>query len=165
MFFTADLHLFHNRLIKDRGYETAEDMHDDIVKKWNLKISKSDIVYVLGDVSMLNKPYVIKQVLQRLKYKELILIKGNHDGKKVIDEGTYTNAYDYKELNYKKIHIVLSHYPFATWNRSHYGSINLHGHCHGRFAISKQQMDVGMDTNEMNPYHIDECINKMLLCQ
>jgi calcineurin-like phosphoesterase family protein len=161
MFLTADPHLYHHRLAVKRGYQSIDDMHCDIVTKWNGKISKRDTVYMLGDVTMLNKPDMIEPVLKKLNFKELILIRGNHDRKKIIELGVFSGVYDYKEINYGGNLIVLSHYPFATWNKSHRGSLNIHGHSHGKYRMSSQQMDAGMDTNDMYPYHITECIAKM----
>jgi len=42
---------------------------------------------------------------------------------------------------------ILTHCAMRVWERSHYGSINLYGHSHGRLSEynDKLQMDVGVD--------------------
>ena len=44
-------------------------------------------------------------------------------------------------------HLVLFHYPMLTWDRAHYGSWHLHGHCHGSLdpKFVSTRMDVGWD--------------------
>lgn len=95
----------------------------------------------------------------------------------------------YKELNlkidctktgkYGKQLFVLSHYAMRVWNKSHRGSIMLYGHSHGTLDAMKPEfanptwigddyfiknyrtMDVGMDTNNLYPYHLDEILDRM----
>lgn len=54
--------------------------------------------------------------------------------------------------------IILCHYPFLTWNKSHYGSWNLHGHCHGTLPDdpSSLRLDVGVDVHAFSPISFDE---------
>lgn len=66
-----------------------------------------------------------------------------------------------------------------VWNKSHKGSIMLYGHSHGTldqlqpqftsptwigdqyFIKNYKTMDVGVDTNNLFPYHIDEILDIM----
>ena len=46
--------------------------------------------------------------------------------------------------------LTLCHYPMVTWNHKPYGSIMLHGHCHGKLdehnrLSSDLRFDVGID--------------------
>ena len=47
--------------------------------------------------------------------------------------------------------MTLSHYPILEWNHRHFGSIHIHGHCHGNIdrtynALSNElRIDVGFD--------------------
>ena len=88
---------------------------------------------------------------QRLNGR-IILIKGNHDKQKDINKYSdlLEGVYDYKEINYEykdfHYHIVMSHYPFGSWNRSFHGSIMLHGHSHGRYKAEGRIFDVGIDS-------------------
>jgi len=76
--FISDLHLGHKRIMEfcQRDNTSLEDMHIDMVDKWNTKVRKNkDIVYILGDVCMdINELHWLNQMNGQ---KRLIL--GNHD--------------------------------------------------------------------------------------
>lgn len=71
-YYISDLHLFHEAAIRfdDRPFRDLEEMHTEIVKRWNEKVNNGDTVYILGDVSM------------RGKNENLIALGGNPEGKK-----------------------------------------------------------------------------------
>jgi calcineurin-like phosphoesterase family protein len=52
--------------------------------------------------------------------------------------------------------IVLCHYPFAEWDRKHYGSWHLHGHSHGNYHGQGLIYDVGVDTNNFTPVSLEQ---------
>lgn len=56
---------------------------------------------------------------------------------------------------------MLSHYAMRVWNKSHHQSIHLYGHSHGTLPGFGRSMDVGVDTNNLYPYHLDEIIDRM----
>ena len=51
-YYISDLHLFHEAVIRfdDRPFRDLEEMHAEIVKRWNEKVNNGDTVYILGDV-------------------------------------------------------------------------------------------------------------------
>lgn len=51
-YYISDLHLFHEAAIRfdDRPFRDLEEMHAEIVKRWNEKVNNGDTVYILGDV-------------------------------------------------------------------------------------------------------------------
>ena len=65
------------------------------------------------------------------------LLRGNHDH--LIDKYIDTAVSSHNVVWIKDMHILkfekqrmhLCHWPMLTWDRSHYGSYMLHGHCHG----------------------------------
>mgnify|MGYP003473961104 CR=1 FL=1 len=73
-YYISDLHLFHEAAIRfdDRPFQDLEEMHAEIVKRWNEK------VYILGDVSMRGKNEDLIALVAILKGKK-VLIRGNHD--------------------------------------------------------------------------------------
>jgi hypothetical protein len=42
--------------------------------------------------------------------------------------------------------VVMCHYPFQEWDRSHYGSVHFHGHAHGALTKIANRLDVGADS-------------------
>lgn len=139
-YYISDLYLFCKNQTSSgvnydgRPYKTIDEMHQDILEKWNSKITNGDTVYILGDVSMRGKNDNLIALVAQLKGRK-ILIKGNHDD--ISDyryKQLFSEIYDYKEVsdsfegkNYK---LVLCHYPILMWNGQHRGSILLYGHTH-----------------------------------
>lgn len=54
IYFTADLHFYHEKIIKHtkRPFHSVEEMNKILIKKWNDKISCDDEVYILGDFTL-----------------------------------------------------------------------------------------------------------------
>ena len=78
VFFTSDLHFGHANVIRfdGRPFETVEEMNEELIRRWNAKVDKGDLVYVLGD--MIWRMQDCASVIRRLN-GQIILIKGNHD--------------------------------------------------------------------------------------
>jgi len=58
--------------------------------------------------------------------------------------------------------LVLCHYPLARWDRSHYGSWHLHGHCHGNYhALDGFIFDVGVDNCNFEPISLGDVVSQM----
>lgn len=59
VFFTADLHFHHEKIIKhtQRPFHNAEEMNRVLIKKWNDKVTYGDEVYILGDFTMKGAEY------------------------------------------------------------------------------------------------------------
>lgn len=79
IFFSSDHHWGHANIIKycNRPYTDAHEMNKDMIERWNAKVTKNDVVWYLGDFSM--NPSNVAAILERLNYKELHLVPGNHD--------------------------------------------------------------------------------------
>ena len=53
--YIADCHFFHRRLnteMDKRGFASAEEMNEYMIRQWNAKVTKNDTVYILGDFSL-----------------------------------------------------------------------------------------------------------------
>jgi len=81
-FFTSDLHLMHQNIIKycNRPFIDANEMTSVLVKNWNEKVGIDDDVYIAGDLTLLGDENAnkLRSVMKRLKGKKH-LIYGNHD--------------------------------------------------------------------------------------
>jgi calcineurin-like phosphoesterase family protein len=151
IYFCSDLHFGHKNIFKfypgTRFGDTIEEMNENIVKAWNSRVTPDDDVWNLGDLSFGNADNLIG-LLGRLSGRHHF-IYGNHD--KVVKKNAkiqslFTSIQEYKELKIDNIPVILFHFPIAQWNRQHYGSFHLHGHCHGSYIGRGRIMDVGIDT-------------------
>lgn len=176
-FFTSDTHFFHHAVISysNRPYKDIQDMHDQLIYNWNNTVGSTDLVYHLGDFFLTTDLLLIDNVLEQLNGR-IRLIKGNHDRwikgiKRLKHASKIEWIKDYHEENGYigtiKTKTVLIHYPMRAWNKSHYGSIQLHGHCHGNIDQENRnlkRMDVGVDSEygQYAPIPLDYILDELL---
>ena len=168
IWFISDLHLGHVNVLShcNRPFSSIDEMNRSLTNNWNDKVKEKDHIYVLGDLALTSRAdKVLHDYLSNLN-GIIHLIKGNHDAwyKKRPGEGSRLIYHDsYYELKDNNQLYVLCHYPFQTWNKSHHGSIHLHGHCHGTLGkiTGTRRMDVGVDCHDYAPISIEE-VNELL---
>jgi len=185
IYFTSDTHYGHSNIVKGttkwegtvdrcRDFKTLEEHNETLIKSINSLVKHDDILYHLGDWSFGGHEN-IKKFRDRLECREIHLIFGNHDQHiEPIDSiyrELFTSCSHKLELNLKidcmktnkfgKQLIFLSHYSHQVWNKSHHGAIHLFGHSHGTLKGLGKSMDVGVDTNNLYPYHLDEILDIM----
>jgi calcineurin-like phosphoesterase family protein len=159
-FFTSDTHFGHNNIIKfcERPFETSEEMDAVIIERWNSLVSSKDEVFHLGDFSFRSKKET-NNIVSKLN-GNITLIRGNHDLKRIKLTSVlgFREIKDYHELNQKRYgqKIVLFHFPILSWNKKHHGSIHCHGHTHSLEKSYGKRINVGVDSNDFYPYHIEE---------
>lgn len=129
VFIISDTHFGHGRIIQyeNRPFNSTNEMDEEMIKRWNAKVTNNDTVFHLGDFCFSNKEKTAN-IVSRLNGKK-ILIMGNHDRshpvKWFIDCG-FNEVYNYPIL-YKEF-FLLSHEPI-TYLKAPF--INLYGHIHG----------------------------------
>ena len=170
IFYTSDLHLFHDNVIKlnNRPFSDMDDMVKFIVNKWNAKVKKCDLVRIIGDVGYPKNQQDVENVIKimSLLNGEKELVTGNHDAKLLKDNNfrklfNKISAYDYAKDGKRKV--VLFHYPIEEWNGYYKGSYHLFGHVHNNEENLKaidRRFNVGMDVNNYVPVTLDELIAK-----
>jgi calcineurin-like phosphoesterase family protein len=155
VFFTSDLHYCHSKLLESRGFSNIDEHNRFIIEEWNKKVDYNSIVFMLGDFVLgagQKSDEVYKNLIDRLAFKELYLMPGNHfaGGKTLwrnafldekIDEYYrllvklfHGNVYfipNYYEIFVNSVPFVLSHFPIASYNGQAANSVHAHGHCHG----------------------------------
>ena len=174
IFFISDLHLGHKNIIKydERPFKDLDEMHTKIIQNWNAVVSPKSIVYFLGDLSLGKNYEYIVHSLNGQKH----MIMGNHDHfedikslnafQKIHEYGTEIKVID-KDSKYGYNQIILSHYPLLVWNKHHYGSWHLHGHCHGslisrvRDYYKRKVLDVGCNVIDHTPISYQQVKNIM----
>ncbi len=173
-FFTSDTHFYHANIIKfcNRPYANVEEMNEALIKNWNERVKPGDRVWHTGDFMFWKGKEVertarLRELVDRLN-GEIVLVTGNHDD--WMSTFTKTDCfYAHKERvwefndRFGEYAPTLSHFPHLTWNKSHYGTFNLHGHCHGNlpFDPAVRRMDIGVDCNEYKPFAWEEIVAKL----
>lgn len=138
LFFTSDLHFGHENVIRfdNRPFASAEEMDAELVRRWNEKVGKGDLVYVLGDFIWKTRNDDAPSLIKSLN-GQIILIKGNHD--RFLHNAKAKDALagikDYDDICVKledgtQKRCILSHYFIPMYNGHRYGAIHLHGHSH-----------------------------------
>jgi len=161
VFFTSDTHFGHANIIKysNRPFASVDDMDEALIKNWNDTVRTNDEVYHLGDFTFSKN---FRQYLYRLN-GEKHLIHGNHDSFEVRNDSAWASSQPYLEVNLDKQKLILCHYAFRVWNRSHHGAINLYGHSHGGLPGTNQQLDVGVDCWDYKPVTLDQIQERLKL--
>ena len=179
---TSDSHYGHNNVIKysNRPFADAEEMDEVLISNHNSVVKPTDTVIHLGDFAF-SGPARIKEILNRLNGK-YIFLPGNHDNQFWKDRSLldrFENAAQLREIT-KRIDgakfnmsmevkygdrglIVLQHYSMLTWNKSHHGSLMLHGHSHGllRYPKPMRMMDVGVDPQNYYPILLADVVTQL----
>jgi len=131
-----------------------------MIKRHNQVVKPNDTVYHLGDFAFGDGLSYPEKFFNRLNGKK-ILIKGNHDAKTTLNL-KWDSIHDLHEIGYKGIKIVMCHYAMRTWNKSHAGAYQLHGHSHSAYKeTSDSSFDVGVDGWNYTPLSIDQVVDKM----
>jgi calcineurin-like phosphoesterase family protein len=128
--FIADLHLSHANMAKRRGFSTIEEHDEHIIAKWNSVVTKRDVTYILGDVTMeKSAPYHLLDRLNGIKH----IVLGNHDRRQDTKK-----LFDYAEsvagmIQYKGI--MLTHAPIHPMELEYRFNKNIHGHIHDKVVM------------------------------
>lgn len=130
IFYISDLHFGHSNIIRydHRPYKNANEMDQDLIKKWNDVVSDEDFVYILGDISWHHEPKTV-EIFKQLKGHK-ILVKGNHDYVSNVLSQCFNKIVDYLEINDNGTKVVMSHYPMPFWNGQFRDTVHLYGHVH-----------------------------------
>jgi calcineurin-like phosphoesterase family protein len=125
-----------------------------MAERWNEAVAPDDEVWHLGDFARSRSPAEIDALLGILHGRKHLLV-GNNDGPATVEAAGWASVSSYAELERDGRRLVLCHYAFRTWNGMGRGSINLHGHSHGRLKGQRNQFDVGVDVFDFRPVPLD----------
>lgn len=159
--FTADTHFGHGGALGlfRRPFASVAEMDEALVARWNAAVRPEDTVWHLGDFAVrprASRAAAMLDCLHGIKH----LIAGNTDGPNVRGLAGWASVAPYAELELEGRRLVLCHYPLRAWNGSWRGSINLHGHSHGRLAPLPRQVDVGVDAWDFRPVSLAEILGR-----
>ncbi len=168
-FVTSDLHLGHSNILKynpaTRQYADVAHMNAEIVRIWNETVCPNDTVYILGDVAFM-KPKNAAEIISTL-HGQKILIKGNHDSELLSNKefrDCFAEIHSYYEMKVLGVKVCMFHFPILEWHGCHRGSVQLHGHLHGKPSGLEQYRvrDVGVDATGNIVSDLEEIVRSAL---
>lgn len=128
--FIADLHLSHANMALHRGFATVEEHDEHIIAQWNSVVSKRDVTYILGDVTMEKKsPYALLDRLNGVKH----VVLGNHDRRQDVPHLLQHVESVGGMIQYKGI--MLTHCPIHPMELDYRFNKNIHGHIHEKVVM------------------------------
>jgi calcineurin-like phosphoesterase family protein len=152
--FISDTHFGHKNMAIKRGFSSAEEMNEHIIKRWNEVVNKKDVTYLLGDVSMESKNFYY--LLDRLN-GVINVILGNHDRRQDIPELLkYVNSVA-GMIDFKGDYI-LTHCPVHPSQLEFRYSYNIHGHVHENSLEDPRYINVSCEVVDYTPKLITELI-------
>jgi calcineurin-like phosphoesterase family protein len=154
-FLVSDTHFGHagvckfmqdDGVTKLRPWDNADEMDEEMVRRWNETVRPNDKVYHLGDVVINRKAL---KTLYRLN-GDKVLIKGNHDIFR-LEEYTphFRDIRAYHVLN----GMILSHIPVHEASLGRFG-VNIHGHLHSNRVM---KMDIRHGA-QIDPRYFSACV-------
>ena len=157
-------HYHHANIIRfcKRPYANIDEMNEALIANYNARVGVNDDTYHLGDFALKCREVDVENIVRRLNGK-IHLILGNHDRNSVRKARGFVEQVDYKELKINGQYIIMSHYPFLTWNKRHHGSMAIHGHSHGSIPrdMTEKRLDIGVDCWNYAPISLDEVLTEM----
>jgi calcineurin-like phosphoesterase family protein len=158
VFFTADSHFGHARTARQRGFLAQGEQDPEavasgvaaqdewLVHTWNETVPREATVFHLGDIFLRGTSEYRRAIFDRLHGSKHLVI-GNHDHG--IDQSLqlpWASPPEHRRfLEIDGDKLVLDHYAGKSWAGSSRGSLQLHGHSHGRMPPTRQSCDVGVD--------------------
>jgi len=156
-----------------RPFDSVEAMDEALIAAWNRTVDPADTVYHLGDFTLGGQDVAGKYFF-RLN-GTIKVVPGGHDYKwcKKHWYGSKNGNYWSKSgiqveilmpeyvLKVGGVVIVLGHYAMRTWYKSHYDSLHLYGHSHGRLPGTERSMDVGVDAVGYEPISLEEVVKRL----
>ena len=133
-------------------------MDEALVAAWNERVGPEDTIWHLGDFAVrvrLERAVALLAMLNGVKH----LVAGNNDPPAIRELTGWASVRDYAEIEVDGRSLVLCHYPLRAWNGQHRGSLQLHGHSHGRLAPLPRQFDVGVDARRFGPVTLAELVD------
>ena len=134
---------------KLRPWDNADEMDEEMIKRWNETVRPNDKVYHLGDVVINRKAL---KTLHRLN-GDKVLIRGNHD---IFRDDEYRQHF--REL--RAYHIlngmIMSHIPIHTESLGRFGT-NIHGHLHANRVMIQKHAKA---TPEIDPRYHCVCVEQ-----
>ena len=159
IYFTSDTHFSDPRVLRidRRPFPTIAEHDAALINTWNEIVMPDDEVWHLGDFMSVRGGECANLLKQLQGRKHLVV--GNNDPESTTSCKGWASVQHYSEMVLDDHHLILCHYAFRTWNQMGKGSINLHGHSHGKLKPLPRQFDVGVDAQRLRPVSLSEVLS------
>ena len=155
-FFIGDLHFGHKNIIKYenefRKFTEIDEHDEELIKRWNNRVTKNDIVWVLGDF-FLGQSHLHKAGLLNGSKR---LVMGNHD---ILPTTEYLKYFTKLYGSASFDGLILTHIPVHPDQFYRY-KYNIHGHLHSERII---QMDAINREEIYDPRYINVSVENINL--
>jgi len=155
--YISDTHFGHLNMALRRGFKTVEEHDEHLVSEWNKVVSKKDVTWILGDITMEKGNYEILDKLNGIKK----VILGNHDEPqhvpKLLEYVNKVCAVQYvksKEFG----NLIFSHIPIHPQELEYRFNINIHGHVHENTLPDKRYINVSAEVINYQPQLLKQLI-------
>jgi len=174
-YFTSDLHLGHNNIIKlcNRPFTSLEEMDRTIIQNINNTVYERDTLYIIGDLIYKSSKDPIEYIKQ-IKCKK-VLILGNHDTWYHKDPTLYNKYFQevtqYLDRAIDGRRVIMFHYPILEWQGYHSNNCyHIYGHTHSDFLYNKESaqrklveseprmFNATVDRNQFKPQTLEQLI-------
>lgn len=177
IWFSSDMHYGHFNIIRlcNRPFASLEEMHRELISRWNDKVQPLDIVYIIGDFSFMQETQTRKILNSLNGIKHLIL--GNHDKESKLPKDCFASIQTKLMFSlFQNNDTLLCHYPYKGTpeelqdaNDKGYkikylerrpedkGGYLIHGHTHDKgWQVKRKMINVSVEQWNYTPVHIDE---------
>lgn len=177
---TSDPHFGHERVAQLRGFESADDMGNALLRNFKRVIHEDDVTWWLGDVAMGGWQANLRWIASIPGIHHLVL--GNHDRAHPRNQNSFLHLRTYLTV-FESVQTVarlgsrrtwlLSHYPYAgdhteqdrdnQFRLRDEGVPLLHGHTHAAKPYSESpkgtpQVNVGVDAWYHRPVRLHDAL-------
>jgi calcineurin-like phosphoesterase family protein len=172
VFLVSDTHFGHtgvcrftrnDGVTKLRPWDNADEMDEEMVKRWNETVRPNDKVYHLGDVVINRKALGIMRRLNGDK----VLIRGNHD---IFRDDEYREHFRELRAYHVMNGMILSHIPIHPESLGRFGT-NIHGHLHanrvmaevwGKHEIDPRYHCVCVEQTDFRPILLEDVYKRII---
>jgi calcineurin-like phosphoesterase family protein len=142
--------------MKLRPWDNADEMDEEMIRRWNDRVRPNDKVYHLGDVVINRKAL---KTLARLN-GDKVLIRGNHD---IFRDDEYREYFRELRAYHIMNGMILSHIPVHEASLGRFGT-NIHGHLHATRVKKARGVDAKTGTvlygTEIDPRYWCACVEQ-----
>lgn len=170
IWFCSDFHFGHDKKFvwQSRGFDSIEEMNNEIIRRYNLFIKPNDTVYILGDCIVKNDKVGLECLSSLTGHKYLAY--GNHDTDARLELYEDAKIFEDIQIGYRLRHgkytFILSHYPMKMGkDKPKHPVWNLSGHTHKSNVIDGNDCiyNVCMDAHNCFPISIDQIMAEIKL--